>query len=180
MEQFSDEKLIILAKKGNEPAFAILVQRYLSLVYNFSFRYVKSTVDAEDITQEVFIKVWKNLKKFDETKIFRPWLYKITKNTSLDWLKKKADKPFATLPEYLVDNLVNKNSLENDIMKRGLQEELQQATESLSPTSANIFSLHVKDQLTFSEIATKTKNSINTVKSRYRRALELIKSKIKD
>ncbi|MCX6793066.1 MAG: RNA polymerase sigma factor [Candidatus Falkowbacteria bacterium] len=180
MEQFNDEKLIILAKKGDEQAFSALVQRYLSLVYNFSFRYVKSSVEAEDITQEVFIKVWKNLKKFDESKNFSPWLYKITKNTSLDWLKKKTDKPFAALGEFFADNLSDNNELEKEIIKSGLQEELQQATESLSPISANIFSLYTKDQLTFLEIANKTKISINTVKSRYRRALDLIKRKIED
>ena len=121
MEELSDEKLIILAKNGQETAFSALVQRYLSLVYNFSFRYTSSTTDAEDITQEVFIKVWRNLKKFDDSKAFRPWLYKIAKNTSLYWLKKKVDKPFAALPEYFVDNLVDENSLEKNIIKAGLQ-----------------------------------------------------------
>jgi RNA polymerase sigma-70 factor (ECF subfamily) len=177
MEQLADEQLMILAKKGNEQALAALVQRYLSLVYNFTFRYVYSVRDAEDITQEVFIKVWKNLKKFDDSKTFRPWLYKIAKNTSLDWLKKKTDKSFATLPEYFIDNLAD-NNLEKVIINNGLQEELQEATENLSPISARIFSLHIKEQLTFSEISKKTRISINTVKSRYRRALEFIKTKI--
>lgn len=180
MDQFSDEKLIILAKQGNEQAFATLVQRYLSLVYNFSFRYVYSSVEAEDVTQEVFIKVWKNLKKFDEQKTFRPWLYEIARNTSLDWLKKKTDKTLATLPEYFIDNLADNNLLEKSFANKSLSEELQEVTNSLSPMSARIFSLHTKEQLTFLEIAKKTKTSINTVKSRYQRAVSFIKRKIED
>ncbi len=63
MQECSDEQLINSYLKGNEKALEILVSRYLKPIYNFTYRYVGDTHYAEDITQEVFVKMWRNLKK---------------------------------------------------------------------------------------------------------------------
>ncbi|MCX6813734.1 MAG: sigma-70 family RNA polymerase sigma factor [Candidatus Azambacteria bacterium] len=103
MKNFTDEQLVKNYFKGDEKSLEELIRRYLPLIYNFSRRYAGDPDNAADITQEVFVKVWKNLKKFNTSKNFRVWLFTIAKNTALDWLKKKNALPFSLLKEYQKD-----------------------------------------------------------------------------
>ena len=64
----SDNQLIIESLSGKESSFAVLVDRYLSGVFKFAYRYVRDGADAEDIAQETFVRAWKHLKQFDASK----------------------------------------------------------------------------------------------------------------
>ena len=101
MKNFTDEKLVQIYLKGDGKALEELVRRYLSLIYNFSRRYNGDADNVSDIAQEVFVKVWKNLKKFDKSKNFKLWIFTIAKNTALDWLKKKNAVPFSLKKTHL-------------------------------------------------------------------------------
>jgi RNA polymerase sigma-70 factor (ECF subfamily) len=181
MNNYSDEQLVKLAIDDNKEALEVLVARYLKLVYNFAYRYVRNSDDAEDITQDVFVKIWRNLHKFDQTKKFKPWLYQIIKNTALDLLKKKSAIPFSNfdreegdnwLEEHLVDEFQQTDiKAENTL----LSDKLSGAIGKLTPKYAEVVSLHHQKDLNFREIAELNNESINTVKSRYRRALSLLK-----
>ena len=59
------------------------------------YKNVGNQSEAEDITQEVFVKIWKNIKKFDQNRSFKPWIFQIAKNTSIDFLRKKKSIPFS-------------------------------------------------------------------------------------
>lgn len=181
MNNYSDEQLVKLAVDDNREALEILIAHYLKLVYNFAYRYVRNSDDAEDITQEVFIKIWRNLRKFDQTKKFKPWLYQIIKNTSLDLLKKKSAIPFSNfdieegdnwLEEHLVDEVQQTDMVAENAL---LSDKLSGAIGKLAPKYAEVVSLHHQKDLNFREIAELNNESINTVKSRYRRALLLLK-----
>ena len=97
MANQSDQQLISAYLKGDQAALEILISRYLRLVYDFICQFAKNSADAQDITQEVFIKVWKNLKKFDRQKSFKSWLYTISKNAALDFLRQKRNITFTAL-----------------------------------------------------------------------------------
>jgi RNA polymerase sigma-70 factor (ECF subfamily) len=97
MENSSDRKLIADYLKGDEKSLEILIGRYLRPVYGFICRWVGNPRDAEDITQEVFVKAWRNLKRpvlgfsrgFDPRKgNFRTWIFGIARNASIDFLRK--------------------------------------------------------------------------------------------
>ena len=88
MEEILDSELIKQYFKGDEKALDNLVQRYFKQVFFFAKTYVKNDAEAEDITQEVFVKAWKNLHKFEPEKKFKTWLFQITKNTCIDFLRK--------------------------------------------------------------------------------------------
>lgn len=74
---------------GNEQALAVLYNLYSEKIYNTALSYTKSTEDAEEITQDVFVKVYKNASKFKGESSLNTWIYRITVNTSLNYLKKK-------------------------------------------------------------------------------------------
>jgi RNA polymerase sigma factor (sigma-70 family) len=90
MDNYSDIDLIGLAVDGDEHAFEALVQRHYLPVYHFSFKWCRIREDAEEITQEVFIKLTRKLKTFKNKSSFSTWLFRIAINTAKDYSKKKS------------------------------------------------------------------------------------------
>jgi len=183
MDNFSDAQLISFAIKNNAEALETLIARYLKLVYSFVYRFAQNPADAEDITQEVFVKVWKNLRKYDQSKEFRPWLYKIAKNTCLDFLRKKREIPFSELNniiedgEWLSQKIIDSSPrpealTDTSFLKQGFSNALKR----LSPKYSEIITLYHLEELNFREISEKTLQPVNTVKSRYRRAIIKLKN----
>jgi len=184
MEQLSDEKLVSAYRKGNEAALQALINRYLPLIYGFSKQYSGDPDKAADIAQETFIKVWKNIKKFDTERSFRSWIFTIAKNTALDWLKRRHDLPFSSFETYEngenpLINILDSRILPSVAMEQKFTaEKVNKALEHLPEHYEKVVSMHMKEQLTFQEIAKKLRAPLNTVKSRYRRALHILKNRL--
>ena len=85
----SENEIIESFINGNEKAFAVLYELYSDKVYNTSLSYAKNVEDAEEITQDVFIKIYKSAATFKGESSLNTWVYRITVNTSLNFLKKK-------------------------------------------------------------------------------------------
>lgn len=179
--QQSDEQLISAYLRGNEKAFEILLKRYLRSVYNFIYHFVLVRQDAEDITQEVFVRVWKNLKKFNQRQSFKVWLFKIAKNTTIDFLKRKKVLSFSEFEnkkdkKSLITKLQELNSLQNTFLERVETSNLiSSAMMTLSYKNRKVLFLRYYNNFTFQEIAKLLGESINTVKSRCRRAIMNLK-----
>ncbi len=180
----SDEKLIAGYLKGDEKSLEILIKRWLKPIYSFVFRYLGNSQEAEDITQEVFIKVWRNLKRFDPRRIptnrdlrgrrnkkFKTWLFTIAKNASIDRLRKKKVVSFPEV-DYLADPAL---SVREIFEKREMAIMLNLAMEKLSSKYRQILSLRYKENFAFQEIADFLGKPLNTVKSRHRRAIIKLK-----
>ena len=97
MEHLADEQLVAIYLKGDRQALDLLIKRYLTPIFNYALSFVKDRAAAEDLTQEVFVKVWKKIRKFDNRYKFKSWLYVIAKNTALDYLKKSKAVNFSAL-----------------------------------------------------------------------------------
>jgi RNA polymerase sigma-70 factor, ECF subfamily len=95
-EAAQDERLIKAAQSGDLPSFNALVTRHERPVYGLCMRMLRVTVDAEDATQETFIKAWSSLKAF-RGGIFRPWLLRIATNVCYDALRAKGRRPTDSL-----------------------------------------------------------------------------------
>lgn len=177
----SDRQLINRALKNDQIALALLVKRHLKLVYNIARSYAKNSDDAEDIAQETFVKIWKNLKKFNREKSFTAWISTITKNTALDWLKKKKSIPFSRFENengqnQLAEMIANSSPASDELAdKISLSQGLQNAIAKLPLRYQEIVIQHGQKELTFQEIADSSSQSINTVKSRFYRALNLLR-----
>jgi len=92
MNNLSDFDLVRLSVGGNADAFEVLVNRHYAGVYRHAYKWCGLRQDAEDITQEVFAKLARNLKAFNLKSAFRTWLYRITVNTAKDYLRKNKTK----------------------------------------------------------------------------------------
>lgn len=176
-----DWQLINDALKNDQTALELLVKKYLPLVYSITNYYAKNSDDAQDITQEVFVKVWKNLKKFNPEKNFYNWIFEIAKNTSLDWLKKKKAIPFSNFEDktgqnYLADTIADQTPDPYELAQESNSKEtLHLAIDQLSFPYQEVVKMHNEKEMTFQEIANLTNQPLNTVKSRHRRALNLLR-----
>lgn len=96
MSTITDEDLIARCKlelPGDTRSFELLVQRHVNRVYSLSYRVVGNKEEAEDVTQEVFTKVYNNLRKFEQQAAFSTWLYRVATNSALDALDKTKRRP---------------------------------------------------------------------------------------
>ena len=174
----SDEDLIGAYLGGADNAFASLVQRHLKPLYSFVFRLVGSEKDAEDIVQETFIKAWKNLKNYSrQSSRFKTWLMYIARNTAIDYLRKKRHVPFSKLEGEddtgsFAENLPDDTPLPDELFAHKADvEDLERAMSKLSPAYREVLSLYYGSDLTFEEISAVSGTSVNTLKSRHRRAV---------
>jgi len=172
----SDQQLVAAYLSGERRAFDILVTRYLRLVYSVTLYYAKNTADAEDLSQDVFIKTMRHLKRYDPAMAFKPWILRIARNHSLDWVKKK--KPFLMSDleteegENLLETIVDHAPLPDELAKRReTLDELDRVLCSLSPKDRLVIQLRYLKELSFREIAGELGEALDTVKSRARRAL---------
>ncbi|MDO8676844.1 MAG: sigma-70 family RNA polymerase sigma factor [Candidatus Azambacteria bacterium] len=185
MKSISDEQLVKDYLNGNEKALEELIQRYLPLIYGFSRRYSGDADNASDIAQEIFVKVWRNIRKFNTSKNFKAWILIVAKNTALDWLKKKNAVPFSLLKECYEDENFEANIIDVDqtaMIDRFYIESFSKNAvlliEKLPKKYNSVINLYHNKDLNFREIAATLNESINTVKSRYRRGLILLRKSL--
>ncbi len=178
-----DEKLAIAAREGDDAAFAELIRRHADALFKFAYRYMRTEADAEDIAQETFVRAWRNLKKFDVEKGFRTWLFAIAKNAALDAIKKKKPFLFSQFGEDadVIDALIPRasrngaDSPDSLFDRKALRDRIAALFAALPLAYRKVFSLRYEDDLKFREIAKALGEPIDTVKSRHRRGLALLK-----
>jgi len=170
--------------KGDEQAFAELVRNYTAQIYNFAYRLCGNVQAAEDITQETFIKVWKNLKKYDSNQSFRAWIFTIARNTTTDHLRKKTSVPFSNLDyeDRSFDETIaaDDEKAEEHFGKIESAEHFKILVEQLPPENITVLTLYYQNDLTFDEIGRVLGKSINTVKSQHLRALSRLRALMDD
>jgi RNA polymerase sigma-70 factor (ECF subfamily) len=183
----TDAELISGFFGGNGEYFAALVDRHVSMVYKFVYRYVQNSDNANDVTQEVFIKVWKNIKKFDREKNFKTWVLTIAKNTALDLIKKKKAIVFSKIEQgdmdidtFLAPYTDNVELPEQTLNKKYVKAELDRVLQGISQAYRDVLLLRYTENLKFREISDVLGEPIDTVKSKHRRALILLKKLLTD
>ncbi len=183
LESCSDTELIIAYRHGDEKALTLLIQRYFSSVYRFLARMVGDATVAEDLTQETFVKTWKNLGQFDVHKTFKPWLFSIARNAAIDNLRKKRPLSFSSLEEEdqasFSDILPDPRVLSPTLLEQAdIKQQVADALDQLPPKTKAIVLMHETEELTFQQIADSLNEPMNTVKSRYRRGLLFLQTKL--
>jgi RNA polymerase sigma-70 factor, ECF subfamily len=116
----SDIELVNLAIRGDERSFSHLIEKYYQFVYNLSFKWCRIKEDAEEITQEVFLKLSRKLSSFKHDSSFRTWLYRITINAAKDYSRKNSTKRIyeSAFAEKQTDENSETSSLESTEVKR--------------------------------------------------------------
>src|ERR1700680_2811745 len=86
-------QLVDAATGGELDAFEELVRRMQRRVYGFAFQHLRDLSEAQDLTQEIFVKLYRNLSRFDVTRPFEPWFWKMAANTAINYRRKRVPVP---------------------------------------------------------------------------------------
>ena len=164
----------------DERHLEVLVQRNLPPVLSYLKTLTGNPDTAADIAQETFVKVWKNLKRFDQRKAFRTWLFTIAKRTAIDELRKRNALPFSAMVSddgvEFAETLAGSEPSPLELADASRTEKLVAgAVGTLPATSARVVGLRLYGDMTFAQIAGLTGTPLHTVKSMYRRALPLLR-----
>jgi RNA polymerase sigma factor (sigma-70 family) len=177
MKQVEDSE--ILAKfseeKTRNEAFNLLLKKYQQKIYWHIRRLVIDHDDADDVVQEVFIKVWKNLDKFRNDSQLYTWIYRIASNESITFLNKKKQKnniPLDEVSAELTETLTTSSYFNGD----KVQMKLQKAILTLPDKQRLIFNLKYFDDLKYEEIADITGTSVGALKASFHIAVKKIEN----
>lgn len=185
-EQTNPIFLLQQAKNGDMAAFETLVTQTEKMVYHTAFRMMNHAEDAKDITQDVFIKVYKYLEKFDGQSAFTTWVYRITVNTCIDEMRKRKGKQTFSMDAELeqegnsfqIQYADAGDTPEEALTQKESYHEILEALNHLSPEHKAIITLRDLNGLSYGEIADITETSLGTVKSRLARARTQLKQEI--
>lgn len=181
--ELSDSKLLSLYIKGNEEAFAELVQRHKSRVYTTIYLIVKDQYVAEDLFQETFIKVVKTLKKgtYNEEGKFLPWVLRIAHNLAIDHFRKAKRYPTIVLedgsPVFNSMEFTEEN-FETAQMREDTNAMLKRFIKELPDAQREVLIMRHYMEMSFQDIADATGVSINTALGRMRYALINLKKQM--
>jgi RNA polymerase sigma-70 factor (ECF subfamily) len=184
-----DYILLHKAKNGDIYAFEDLISKYEKKVYNTVLRIIRDKEAAKDISQEVFIKVYKSLKNFNEKSKFSTWLYRIAVNTSIDELRKNKnrynnisldnpDPEHGNTRQAEFEISGSKDTPEEKLIKKEKIKELYKAINMLQEDQRILILLRDIQGLSYDEISDVTGIKIGTVKSKLNRARNALKELI--
>ncbi|KAA3613781.1 MAG: RNA polymerase subunit sigma-24 [Calditrichaeota bacterium] len=181
-----DSAVIASALEGNEDAYAQILARYRGPLFHMLFKMVHSKEEAEDLTQEAFIKAFRALASFNEEYAFSTWLYKIAANNCIDYLRKKRlqtfsyNKPIASKDGELQREYADENeATDKPMLDTEKTHMINLAIEDLPPKYKLAIELRHKEELSYEDIAEKLDIPLGTVKARIFRAREMLKRKLK-
>lgn len=171
-----EDKEILLKFKDPESrnyAFNLLVRKYQEKVYWAIRKMVIDHDDTDDLVQEVFIKVWRNLEKFKEASQLYTWIYRIATNESLSFLNKKRKRFFLSVVDVEAE-LSNKIDNSPQINGDEIQKKLQKALLTLPDKQRLVFNLKYYEELKYDQIAEITETSVGSLKASYHHAVKKI------
>lgn len=171
----SDVELVQLfqARKGRDDRpFRELFRRYQQVVWRACYGMMRNSRDAEDLTQEVFFKAYRNLTKFEGRSSFKTWIYRIAINTCQNEIRRRSRRAqeAETAVEDMAEYLPSNSSLEATILARQQRDLLQQAMASLRPEEYEVLYLKDVEERPYAEIAEQLDISLSAAKMRVQRA----------
>lgn len=191
-----DQSLVERIKNGDQLAFSEIMKKYQKRAYFFCLHMVSHPSEAEDLAQEAFVKVFKNIHKFRGDSSFQTWFYHILVNLCRSYLRHfylvkrftfcfpEKSESLDDGPQLSIETTIADQSGEGDpgkgIYCQELKRELTQAIASLPPQQKEIFTLKHFEGLKINEIAEVTGNATGTVKTHLFRAVQTLRVKLKD
>ena len=177
-------KLVESARAGDRLAFHRLVDRYQPEIYRMIYYRTRSKMDAEDLTQDVFLQAFKHIGRLTAPQVFRSWLYRIAVNRVRDFYRRKRfrslfgfistdDEAFRDTEETAVAP-----EAEAGLDRRDFWRQVEQMLTRLSPMEREVFMLRFLDQLNIREISTALKKNESTIKTHLYRALNKVKAMV--
>ncbi len=180
-----DTRLVKLALKGDQRAFAEIVDLYKDKIFHLGYRMLSNRHEAEDVVQETFLRVYKSLDRYDPKQKFSTWIYRIATNLCIDRLRKR--KPSFSLDAELNDQdsadgyaLIpgDERTPESEYLLTETQQLIHQAIDSLPDKYKTVMILRYLQELSLQEISDVMDMPVTTIKTRVHRGREFLRKKL--
>ena len=175
--------LIRAMQRGDQEAFAKVLAAYEKQVYNLCLRMTANHEDAADLTQEAFLKVWRGVGNYKFESSFSTWIFRLTSNVCIDFLRSKKRRPTISLTQEEEQDGAAELEVpdaaplpEEQLLQRERQREIAAAMTQLDEEFRMILTLRVLDDLSYEQIAEVMDLKVGTVKSRLARARTKLKN----
>lgn len=183
--ELEDRELVDFARKGDQGAFSELVRRHHNRIFQMVCALVANREDADDLTQEVFLKAYRSFHRFQGQSQFYTWIYRIGVNCCLDWIKvQKRQRNVGKVKEWW-DQCEESQALfgqperpDMQVARREFHETLEEALALLMPEYRTALVMRELNGLSYEEIASSLGCSVGTVKSRLFRARSQLKERL--
>lgn len=186
--EITDRELVEQSQRGDMPAYETLVHRYRNKVYALAYSMLRNEQDATDLCQETFVRGWQAIRSFRKNASFYTWVYRITTNLGIDFIRKRDRRPTTGFEEGIEPDTaasvqeppsVNP-SPRKEAQRRELREQIDAALLELSAEHRAVIQLREFDGLEYAEIAKVVGCSIGTVMSRLHYARKHLQRLLKD
>jgi len=181
----SDETLVAQHLQGDAQAFAELVTRYTAPIFNLAFRLTGDRAEAENVTQEAFLRAYAALPRSRADLAFKPWLFQIAVNLCRDLARKKRPAAFAELAQE--DDIAPEEASEDQspllletVAERELEEALARAVAGLPEAYRAVVTLRYTEGLSYEDIAAALGLPVNTVRTHLFRAKAMLRQMLAD
>lgn len=173
--KYEDSLMALKLANGNELAFKFFYEKYYNDIYRFSLSLLKSSVQAEEILQDVFLQLWLNRKELNPEKSIKSYLFTCTRNASLNALKRLANEN-KLKSRIALNNEQGTNNIENNLFSQDYNKLKRLAIDSLPPKRKRIFEMSRKEGKSYEDISQELNLSLSTVKNQMSKALENIRN----
>lgn len=175
----TDEEVVQKVVEGDTVSFGVLVERYEPKLTRYAKRFLFDKEDVKDLLQEVFIKAYQNIRSFDRTRTFSPWIYRIAHNEFVNALKKRERTPlFFFDPDTLFPHPVAPETADEEAITKELRELLDSNLGKIDAKYREPLILYYFEELDYKEIADVLKVPIATVGVRLARGKTLLRGMI--
>jgi RNA polymerase sigma-70 factor (ECF subfamily) len=183
----TDEQLVAAILEGDRDRFADLVGRYQGRLVNYLYRLLRSSEDAHDLAQEVFLRVYQALDRFDPRYRFSTWLFRVAQNAAIDQIRRQRlrlvpmhrEAPAGEEPREWEFPSAGAGPY-GELRNRERGEAIQEAVEALPWEYRELILLRHYGELSYEEIATLKRLPLGTVKNKLFRGRQMLKEKLAD
>ena len=181
-----DDKLVSAAVKGDQNAYRSLMGKYQKPLYFHVLKMVKNHEQVEDLVQEAFMKAFGNLQSYNTSYAFSTWLYRITTNHTIDYLRKRKldttsiHNPYKTSDGEVEIQISDTKETDRAIIRKERKQILHQAIQNLPEKYREVIEMRHLDELSYQEISEHLDLPLGTVKAHIFRAREMLYKALKD
>ena len=180
MNLIDDQFYIAKIIKGDTKSFAVLVDRYKDLVFTLALRMLKNKEEAEDVSQDIFIKVYKSLSKFKGDSKFSTWIYRITYNSCLDTLKKyKQEYQIVPIDDYTGRQVIILENAFDALAEKEQKQAIEDCLHKLPNEDSFLLTLYYFEEQSLDEISKILGLTANNVKVKLFRSRKKLTSILK-
>ncbi len=175
----TDHELIELIALKDARALELLYDRYERPMFSFAYRFVKDTMAAEEIVQELFLRIWNSAERFQVEKgKVSTWMFTVTRNVAIDLLRKRSRKFNEPVDDKIMMRLTNDSNTEQEVESKWVDDQVKAALYDLSKDQQQVVEWIYFKGYTQQEVSEIHEIPLGTVKSRVRLALKQLKLRL--